>query len=336
METPPPALARPSLQPWLWAGFIALIMAVPLLRQRLELPLPPPPVLGSVPAFRLVDQTGAVFGPERLAGRVWVANFIFTRCPSICPEMTGRLVRLQPRLGEAVELVSVSVDPDYDTPEQMRAFAERHRANSPRWHFLTGAGHPRFQGRFHPRRRRLSRHRPRRSPGAGRRAGPDSRLLRLQRHRGLGASGPRCQTTDRPAQRLRAAGGGFLSAPSASGTRASAAWTTSSWGLCASGPAWRAPPGASEPPLSVGWAWARRAESTVALGSLGRQGMESQGDEQPAWTEPMEEGGARRPDDGRRSPPGDRARPGSAVPSGAGSGDPLGASLRFERWYPSG
>jgi protein SCO1/2 len=138
METTRPALARPSLQPWLWAGFIALIMAVPLLRQRMEPPLPPPPVLGSVPAFRLVDQTGAVFGPERLAGRVWVANFIFTRCPSICPEMTGRLVRLQPRLGEAVELVSVSVDPDYDTPERMRAFAEQHRANSPRWHFLTG------------------------------------------------------------------------------------------------------------------------------------------------------------------------------------------------------
>jgi protein SCO1 len=140
METPHPPIARPSLQPWLWAGFIALIMAVPLLRQRMEPPLPPPPILGTVPAFRLVDQTGAVFGPERLAGRVWVASFIFTRCPSICPEMTERLVRLQPRLGETVELVSVSVDPEYDTPERMRAFAEHHRANGPRWHFLTGEG----------------------------------------------------------------------------------------------------------------------------------------------------------------------------------------------------
>jgi protein SCO1/2 len=141
METSHPAPPRPSLQPWLWTGFIALIMAVPLLRQQMEPPLPPPPILGTVPAFRLVDQTGAVFGPERLAGRVWVASFIFTRCPSICPEMTGRLLRLQPQLGEAVELVSVSVDPDYDTPERMRAFAEHHRANSPRWHFLTGDGH---------------------------------------------------------------------------------------------------------------------------------------------------------------------------------------------------
>jgi protein SCO1 len=139
METTPSTTpVRPSVQPWLWAGFIALIMAVPLLHQRMEPPLPPPPILGTAPAFRLVDQSGAAFGPERLAGRVWLASFIFTRCPSICPEMTNRLVRLQPRLGEEVELVSVSVDPDYDTPERMRAFAELHRASSPHWHFLTG------------------------------------------------------------------------------------------------------------------------------------------------------------------------------------------------------
>src|SRR5262249_56358526 len=96
--------------------------------------------LGTVAGVRVGDEYGRAFGPERLAGRVWLANFIFTRCPTVCPEMTDRLVRVQKQLGDEVDLVSVSVDPAYDTPERMRTFAERHRALSPRWHFLTSDG----------------------------------------------------------------------------------------------------------------------------------------------------------------------------------------------------
>ena len=131
-------IARPSLQPWLWTGFLALVMAVPVLRSALPAPLPPPPVLGTVPDFRLVDQTGAPFGPERLKGRVWIADFVFTRCPDVCPEMTGRMAAIQRTLGERVDLVSVSVDPAYDTPPRLAAFARANGAESPRWHFLTG------------------------------------------------------------------------------------------------------------------------------------------------------------------------------------------------------
>ena len=79
-----PSIARPSLQPWLWTVFLALVMALPVLRSAVPPPLPPPPVLGTVPDFRLVDQTGAPFGPARLAGRVWIADFVFTRCAGIC------------------------------------------------------------------------------------------------------------------------------------------------------------------------------------------------------------------------------------------------------------
>lgn len=131
-------IARPSLQPWLWTGFLALVMAVPVLHSALPAPLPPPPVLGTVPDFRLVDQTGAPFGRERLNGRVWIADFVFTRCPDVCPEMTGRMAAIQRTLGERVDLVSVSVDPAYDTPARLAAFARANRAESPRWHFLTG------------------------------------------------------------------------------------------------------------------------------------------------------------------------------------------------------
>ena len=131
-------IARPSLQPWLWTGFLALVMATPIIRAALPPPVPLPPVLGTVPQFRLVDQNGAPFGPERLAGRVWIADFVFTRCPDVCPRMTERLVGVQRALGERAELVSVTVDPAYDTPERLTAFAREHGASSPRWHFLTG------------------------------------------------------------------------------------------------------------------------------------------------------------------------------------------------------
>jgi len=133
------SIARPSLQPWLWTGFLALVMAVPVLRSALPAPLPPPPVLGTVPDFRLVDQTGAPFGPDRLKGRVWIADFVFTRCPDVCPRMTERLVGVHRALGERADVVSVSVDPTYDTPERLAAFARANGAESPHWHFLTGS-----------------------------------------------------------------------------------------------------------------------------------------------------------------------------------------------------
>ena len=95
-------------------------------------------MLGTVPDFRLVDQTGAPFGPDRLAGRVWIADFVFTRCPDVCPRMTERLAAVQRALGDRADLVSVSVDPAYDTPARLAAFAREHGADSPRWHFLTG------------------------------------------------------------------------------------------------------------------------------------------------------------------------------------------------------
>ncbi len=138
MERTAPLPLRALSHPVFWTFFLAAILALPLARQALGPPAPPLPVLGTVPAFRFTDQNGATFGPETLAGRPWVADFIFTRCPTVCPLMTERLAALQPRLGERVHLVSVSVDPDFDTPERLRAFAVEHGAASPRWHFLTG------------------------------------------------------------------------------------------------------------------------------------------------------------------------------------------------------
>jgi protein SCO1 len=129
---------RTLSHPGFWTAVLAAIVALPLVHALRGPPAEPLPVLGTVPAFHFQDQSGAPFGPETLRGRPWVADFIFTRCPTVCPLLTERLAALAPRLGPQVHLVSLSVDPDFDTPERLRAFAQAHGATALRWHFLTG------------------------------------------------------------------------------------------------------------------------------------------------------------------------------------------------------
>lgn len=99
------------------------------------------PVLGLVPDFRLTERSGSAVSRSDLGGSPWVADFIFTRCGSLCPLLTSRMARLQTALGAAVEevrLVSFSVDPGHDTPEVLRVYAERFHAHPTSWLFLTG------------------------------------------------------------------------------------------------------------------------------------------------------------------------------------------------------
>jgi protein SCO1/2 len=97
-------------------------------------------VLGQVPDLALTDQTGARLRTADLAGRVLIVNFIFTRCPTVCPVTSLKMKRLGEQLAgeERVALVSISVDPEHDTPEVLRAFAARYGADPARWRFLTG------------------------------------------------------------------------------------------------------------------------------------------------------------------------------------------------------
>ena len=100
----------------------------------------PLPVLSVVPAFELTSENGAPFGSANLAGKIWVADFIFTTCPGPCPRMSSQMRRIQEMTAALpqVELVSITVNPDVDTPTVLAEYAKRYLANPARWHFLSG------------------------------------------------------------------------------------------------------------------------------------------------------------------------------------------------------
>jgi protein SCO1/2 len=94
---------------------------------------------GAVPSFQLVNQDGERFGSAQLMGKIWIADFIFTACPGPCPMISSRMSELQKPLGKTdVHLVSFTVDPEKDTPEVLRGYAEKLHAQPKRWDFLTG------------------------------------------------------------------------------------------------------------------------------------------------------------------------------------------------------
>ena len=98
------------------------------------------PVLGSVPDFALTEASGTALRRSDLAGKVWIASFVFTRCAEACPMMMRTEVRLQEQLPlrDDLRLVSFSVDPDYDTPAVLTKYAKTFGADRNRWLFLTG------------------------------------------------------------------------------------------------------------------------------------------------------------------------------------------------------
>jgi protein SCO1/2 len=101
----------------------------------------PLPTLGRVGAFALVDEQGRAVSAESLRGKVWVAAFFFTRCPTICPRITRRMRALQVATRgntPPLSLVSFSVDPENDTSQVLLAYAQHYDANLETWAFLTG------------------------------------------------------------------------------------------------------------------------------------------------------------------------------------------------------
>ena len=120
----------------------ASLMALFVLSGATQAPTPGEalPLLYPLPDFSLTSDKDAPLGRADLLGSVWVADFIFTSCAGPCPMMTRSMAGVAERLSlyPEVKFVSVSVDPETDTPEVLAAYSEKFGADPSRWHFLTG------------------------------------------------------------------------------------------------------------------------------------------------------------------------------------------------------
>jgi protein SCO1/2 len=99
------------------------------------------PRLNPVPEFTLTNQAGRTFGSKDLAGKPYLAAFVFTRCPSVCPKVMARMKQIDTAMKSKnldLELLSISVDPENDTPEVLTEYARKHGANVSNWTLLTG------------------------------------------------------------------------------------------------------------------------------------------------------------------------------------------------------
>jgi cytochrome oxidase Cu insertion factor (SCO1/SenC/PrrC family) len=91
--------------------------------------------------FTLTNQDGQVTTLADLTNHVWVADIVFTRCAGPCPRLTAQMKSLQDKLpaDSAVKLVTLTTDPDFDSPAVLKKYGERFGADFPRWTFLTGS-----------------------------------------------------------------------------------------------------------------------------------------------------------------------------------------------------
>ncbi|HEY2900720.1 MAG TPA: SCO family protein [Polyangia bacterium] len=133
--------ARLLGRPVFWVVAVSFLFGVPLGRSFLRRVPAAPPVLGTVPAFALTDQAGRRMGTAELQGKVWVADFIFTSCQEACPLLSQKMAEVMRRarlLGPDFHLVSLTVDPERDTPARLAEYGARFGANPQKWSFLTG------------------------------------------------------------------------------------------------------------------------------------------------------------------------------------------------------
>src|SRR5690554_3570292 len=100
-----------------------------------------PNMSGDIADFEFTTQDNEKLSLEDLNGEWWIADFIFTNCTTICLPMTSNMAKLQKELKEEeldAQLISFSVDPDYDSPEILKEYAEEYGADLSNWSFLTG------------------------------------------------------------------------------------------------------------------------------------------------------------------------------------------------------
>jgi len=121
-------------------GLMALAFALWFAQISRQMVRPPLPVIGPVADFTLMNQDGKLTTLADFTNHVWVADIIFTRCAGPCPRMTGQMRSLQNLLppDSNARLVTLTTDPDFDSPAVLKKYGDRFNADFNRWTFLTG------------------------------------------------------------------------------------------------------------------------------------------------------------------------------------------------------
>ena len=97
-------------------------------------------VYHTIADFKLKDQNGKIFTNNLLKDKIYVANFFFVTCPSICPRMTHQMARIQKAFknNTAVALLSHTIDPEHDSVEVLKRYEQQNKMDGNQWHLLTG------------------------------------------------------------------------------------------------------------------------------------------------------------------------------------------------------
>ncbi|MFN3929778.1 MAG: SCO family protein, partial [Thermoflexus sp.] len=128
---------------WLGVGIGWLVAMVGAVKIALDVPAEPLPVYMTVPDVPLIDQEGNSFRLSQTRGKVVVLGMIYTHCPDICPMITARMKEIQQQvaaegLSDEVFFVTITFDPERDTPEVLRRYAQVRKVDFRNWVFLTG------------------------------------------------------------------------------------------------------------------------------------------------------------------------------------------------------
>jgi protein SCO1/2 len=152
MTTSPPPRPQPSTSPYRWLIVVLGLFIVVVLLYR-SIDFSPPEntstdlrKIAIVPPFALTERSGKTVTNHDLAGKIWIASFIYTTCPGPCPLITAGMAKIQDKVAHdpQVQLVSFTVDPDTDTPPVLAKYADQYGADPNRWWFLTGPKKPLF------------------------------------------------------------------------------------------------------------------------------------------------------------------------------------------------
>jgi len=138
-----PAETPPQRWPWANVFFVSVMIVLPFILfltviYRARKQEPELPKLGAIPAFEGTERSGEKLTSAELEGKVWVAGFIFTRCMGPCPLLSQRMAKLQLQFGRnpGFRLVSFTLDPEHDTPEVLKTYANNFGAEPGSWYFV--------------------------------------------------------------------------------------------------------------------------------------------------------------------------------------------------------